>query len=272
MVSRRDFLVTTAKTGLVTAASVGVIGCGSGSGGNNSNGGVTINTGSSSGSLSNATTNPGPGEVFIPAASTFNISFPFGPPPRQFTVFLRRFLEPIGGESFDTPTQAIEVSQVNSTTWNVRRRNNFDLDLGGVYFLELVASGGQSERFVYIVSKNRSYDQNPGTGGSLADVDILPEPGSYGVARSLGNQGFEVSWNPNFPPPNSFKVRLRRYKEKRGSDNGGDTEQQVEGQKTGDYIYIVRRRDGFNLDGRAAYYLEVESSGSFIRSAFTTAD
>lgn len=270
MVSRRDFLVTSAKVGLVTATSVGVIGCGGG--GNSSNsGGATINT-NFNGSLSNVTsTSPVPGAVFISRGSSFTIDFPFGDPPRSFTVLLRRFLEPIGGESFSTPSQAIEINQINEKSWNIRRRNNFELDAGGVYFLDLIASGGQQERFVYIVGSNRSVTENPNTGGNLVDLSIQPAPGSYGISKGIGGQGFELHWDPDFPPPSQFTVQLRRYKERRGNDNGGDSEQQISSQRINDYTYIIRRNSNFDLDGLATYYLEVAAPGQGnARAAFTT--
>lgn len=270
MVSRREFLTVSAKVGLVTATSIGVIGCGGGKNSSNE-GSRTITTGFN-GSLSNATTiNPSPGAVFIGRGSDFTLDFPFGDPPREFSVALRRFLEPIGGQPFQTPSQAIDVTQIGDRRWRIQRRDNFDLDSGGVYFLELSAPGGQQERFVFIADSTRAVTERPNTGGFLDDITIFPESGSYGISKGIGGQGFELNWDEDFPPPNEFTVSLRRYKERRGSDNGGDSEQGINIQKQGDYVYIVRRNSNFDLDGRAAYYLEIESPGQgILRAAFTT--
>ena len=133
--------------------------------------------------------------------------------------------------------------------------------------------GGQEQRFVYITGSNRSVTFTPNTGGSVNDVEILPAAGTYGISRSVGSSGFEVRWpNNSFPPPNQFTVKLRRYKEKRGDDNGGDTEQETEGDSDNtNFIYTVRRKNRFQLDGVAAYYLEISAGALFVRSAFTTA-
>jgi hypothetical protein len=271
--SRREFLITGAKAGLVTAT-LSAVGCG---GGNNDsqNGGETIRT-NFNGDLSGATTTPTPGAVFIGRASQFVVSWPFGDPPREFSIFLRRFLEPIGGESFDTPAQRIQVSQVSDKSWRVARRDNFDLDREAVYFLELIAVGGQRQRFVFITGATRATRDvlfTPNTGGNINDVDISPAPGSYDVARGVGGSGFALDWGNAFPAPNRFRVRLRRYKERRGTDNGGDFEQQTEGNDQGNGRFVVRRRNGTDLDGTAAYYLEVdatESGQGIVRAAFTT--
>ncbi|MDX1932698.1 MAG: hypothetical protein SFU56_08855 [Capsulimonadales bacterium] len=270
MLSRKQFLVTSA-TGLVTVTSGMIAGCGGGSN-NSQSDAVSIST-SFNGSLANATTtNPAPGAVFIGRATDFTLDFAGGDPPRQFNVALRRFLEPIGGQSFQTPSQRIEISQITSRSWRIARRDNFDLDSGGVYFLDLTASGGQQQRFVFIVGTTRAVTERPGTSGFLDDVNFNPDPGTYGITKSIGGQGFELDWSPSFPPPSEFTVRLRRYKERRGSDNGGDTEQAINLSKVRDYTYLVRRNSNFDLDGLAAYYLEIEAPGQgTIRAAFTTA-
>ncbi|GAB4453889.1 MAG: hypothetical protein OHK0029_07590 [Armatimonadaceae bacterium] len=269
MLSRRSFLVTSAKAGVLTAT-FAAAGCGSGS--NNDNG-ETINTPFNGRLEDVAFTDPFAGAVFIPRSSSFNISWPFADPPRQFSVFLRRFLEPIGGERFETPNQRIEIRQVDARTWNIRRRDNFDLDPGAVYFLELTSSGGQLVRSVFITSGNRAITENPGTGGSLNNLNIRPTPGAFGIPRNVGRDGFELQWDPDFPPPSQFTVQLRRFKERRGSDNGGDAEQQINSQRIGDFVYLIRRNSNFQLDGLAAYYLEVDAPGQgAFRGAFTTAE
>lgn len=272
MQTRRDFLVTSAKAGLATAT-FSIVGCGGG--GNSSSGGEVVRT-SFNGDLSGATTSPTPGAVFIGRATSFVVSWPFGDPPREFSVFLRRFLEPIGGEGFDTPAQRINVQQIDNRSWRISRRDNFDLDGEAVYFVELTAAGGQRQRFVFITASTRASRDvvfQPNSGGNINDLNLSPASGSYGVTRGIGSSGFQISWSNAFPPPNKFRVRLRRFKEQRGSDNGGDTEQQSEGQDQGNFSYLVRRRDRFDLDGQAAYYLEIDASESgqgVLRSAFTT--
>jgi hypothetical protein len=266
--TRKEFFLTTTKAGIVTAT-LASVGCGSGSSGSD---GQTITTGFN-GLLSDVSVSPAPGAVFIGRATRFTVSWPFGDPPREFTVFLRRFLEPIGGEEFETPSQRLLVSQIDARTWELRRENDFELDANAVYFLDMTAPGGQRERVVYITGSGRAVTFNPGSGGALSDIRISPAPGSYGISRAVGADGFELEWDFDFPPPSQFTVRLRRFKERRGSDNGGDSEQATGGDSIGGFTYVVRRQNRFELDGLAAYYLEVEAPGQgSLRAAFTTSE
>jgi hypothetical protein len=188
-------------------------------------------------------------------------------------VSLKRYQEPIGGESLSVSNQRIDVSKSADTLygWNIRRRDNFDMDRGGVYFLELSADGGQLSRRAFIVSRNRSEKRGVGietgsVGGSLANAIIEPAPGSVYISRDTA---FIVRWPEGAVPPAVFGVSLRRYKEPRGSDNGGDTEQQVQAERIGTTnAWRVRRRDNFALDGSGVYYLEIGSGSDLQRATY----
>lgn len=117
----------------------------------------TVNTGSGSGSLSGVIISPATGSVFIAKTTAFFLSWNGAtPPPAQFTVGLRRFQEARGGEDKSDTEQVVTVTrQGNTNSWQVKRRDNFNLDTGGVYYLELTAPGESTVRAAYIVSSDR---------------------------------------------------------------------------------------------------------------------
>ena len=117
-------------------------GCGGGGGGNGSS---DISTGAS-GRLQNVQIGPRAGSALVSPATTFQLSWTAAaPPPATFGVLLRRYLEPRGGESKDTSTQNIFVSQQGpGFVYNVGRKDGFQLDVGGVYYLNLHSGAGDT--------------------------------------------------------------------------------------------------------------------------------
>lgn len=114
----------------------------------------TIKPGSS-GSLGGLTITPSPGSVFISKQATFQVAWlGTNPPPPEFTVALRRFKEPRGTDNGSDEEQKITVTQGTGFVWNIKRRDNFDLDRSGVYYLEVTAPGENPIRAAYIVSSD----------------------------------------------------------------------------------------------------------------------
>jgi len=289
--------------GLIGAAAVslsfGAVGCGGGGGDDNgSAAGFDIQTGvgGSGGDLNTVAISPTPGTVFVGRATPINIAWNgTAVPPAEFSARLQRYLEPLGGERRDVSSQNITVTRVGqSFAYNIKRRDNFDLDSGGVYYLELTAPGGQTVRSTFIASNNRSASaptarisspdataeavtravtEKPATNGNLPALRILPAPGSTFIPKTTT---FQLRWDQGTPPPAEFTVQLRRYKEKRGTDNGGDSEQRItlNRQGTGNtYVYNLERTDNFNLDGNGVYYIEVSAPGqNTVRAAYTVSD
>ena len=268
--NRRIFLATAAKAGLAGVTlggmGVGLAGCGSGSKKNSD--GQTIQT-NGNGRVQDVVVDSGGRSVFIVRTQDIVIDWPDGNPPAQFTVFLRRFKENRGGEPLDITTQKIDVTQINGSKWLIKRRDSFDLDAGGVYYLEVGSPGQTAQRFVFIVGNDRSVTVNPNTGGFLEDVIISPRPGFAFVERS---QIFTLEWTGAFPPPNQFTASLRRYKEERGDELRSDTEQQIDLiQQGNNFIWALGRRDNFAMDANATYYIELTSpGGGLVRAPYLT--
>lgn len=268
MTAKRKFWVA-----LCAAAWSGLVlgGCGGGGGGEDSDV-ATINTGAS-GRLEGAAIGPAPGATFVPAATTFQVGWSgSNTPPPQFTVALRRYLEARGGQDREVIAQRVDVAQQSGYTWSVRRRDNFELDLGGVYYLELAAPGSNGILSAFIVGRNRAASARaetvrPGTSGRLDGVSVSPTPGSVFIPKGTT---FQVSWQGPTPPPSEFAVALRRYKEPRGSDIGSDEEQRITVTQQGSgFVWNVKRRDNFDMDVNGVYYLEVTAPGENpVRAAY----
>lgn len=111
------------------------------------------------GSLRSVQIRPTPGTTFIPRNTIFELSWTEeNPPPSSFSASLRRYKEARGEEARTIETQVTELNrQGDSFIWTLRRRDNFDLDQGGVYFLELVSSG-ETVYATYIVTNDRSVE------------------------------------------------------------------------------------------------------------------
>jgi hypothetical protein len=132
----------------------GSIGCG----GTRRRGPSVANPGTG-GELRSVQIRPTPGTTFISRNTIFEFSWSEeNPPPSSFSAALRRYKEARGEEDRVIETQVTELTrQGDSFIWTLKRRDNFDLDSGGVYFLELVSSG-ESVFATYIVSNDRSVE------------------------------------------------------------------------------------------------------------------
>ena len=210
-------------------------GCGGG-GGNNGNDVVNTSTGQN-GRLEDVQVGPPAGSTYISKATSFQASWSnSAPPPSNFGAALIRYQEARGGEKKSVTSQKISVDrQGNSFSYNIARRDNFDLDGEGVYYLELTSPGSSTGRAAYIVSNDRSrFTPAPaakttryfptGGNGSLNGFEISPPPGTVSIPRSTT---WRVRWTGNQEPPAQLDIRIYRYKEARG-DAGQDINTQEE--------------------------------------------
>ena len=248
-------------------------GCGGGGGSHSSS---DVSTGAN-GRLADVQVGPRAGAVFVGPASTFQLAWPSpaAPPPATFGVTLRRFQEPRGGEAKDVSTQNVTVSQQGAAfVYNVGRKDHYPFDVGGVYYFDLHASTGETKQVAFIADggptqpSNRSEQTaSPGTGGLLSGLAVTPAPGAVNVPK---NTTFVLAWPGPVPPPSQFTVSLHRYEEPRGTDGGDNLEQNVTLTGQG-AAWSVRRKDNYDLDGDATYYLEVSAPGQEpVRIAYLT--
>ena len=275
-VPRRTAPVAGCLLGLTCLGMGGLMLAGCGGGGGGGNGPSDISTGAS-GRLQNVQIGPRAGSAFVSPATTFQLSWTAAaPPPATFGVLLRRYLEPRGGESKDTSTQNIFVSrQGPGFVYNVGRKDGFHLDTGGVYYLDLHSGAGDTQQAAFIadggptVAGNQSTQTvSPGMGGSLSGLTIVPAPGSVNIPK---NTAFVLSWAGPTPPPSQFTVALHRYKEARGTDTGGNEEQNITVSGQGVNVWRVRRKDDYDLESDGTYYLEVSAPGQDpVRAVYIT--
>lgn len=255
-------VVASAFAGLLFTA-----GCGGGGGGGGGNQNDSVIRTETNGRLQAVRIGPAPGAVFVSRSSTFQIEWPSNdPPPAEFTVELNRYQEPRGAAPRVITPQPVTVTrQGGSYLWNIRRRDNFELDGGGVYFLRLQSPGGQQVLATFIASNDRSEaatrgeTERPGTGGSLGGLNILPASGSTFIPKGTT---FQLVWSGQAPPPSEFTAQLRRYKEARGSESSSDSEQAITVDRVDNgLIWNLRRRDNFNLEENGVYYLDITAPG-----------
>ncbi len=259
----------------LSLGSLALTGCGGGGGG--SHGSSDISTGAM-GRLQDVQIGPRTGSAFISPAATFQLSWSAAaPPPATFGVLLHRYQEPRGGESKDTGTQNVTVSQQGAGfVYNVARSDGFQLDTGGVYFLDLHSGAGDTQQAAFIadggptVADNQSTQTvGTGAGGSLSGLTINPSPGAVNIPK---NSAFVLSWSAAFPPPAQFTVSLHRYKEARGTDTPGNEEQNITVSGSGANAWRVQRKDGYDLENDATYYLEITAPGQdSVRAVYITA-
>lgn len=257
--------------GPLAAGLLGMLLSGCGGGGGSSSASVGPGT---NGRLQDVQLAPRPGAVFVSPTAIFQLSWTAAaPPPSQFDVTLQRYQEPRGGESQDTSAQNTILTQQGSYVWNVQRKDQFPFDTGGVYYLDLRANTGETQQVAFIVDGGPTVSGNqatqtisPGTSGSLVGLTISPTPGTVGMRKSTP---FLLSWSGSTPPPAQFTVALHRYEEQRGSDSGGNSEQNISVSAQGSNAWQVRRKDNYDLDGDATYYLEISAPGQDpVRAAY----
>jgi hypothetical protein len=238
-------------------------GCGSGGSGDKT---ADINTGGN-GRLENVSVGPPPGSTYISTATVFQASWNANfPPPAQYRVALRRYKE--NGGSPSIADQKISVQRQGSDfRWNIQRKDNFDLDQRGVYYLELTSpSTSLAARAAYIVASGRTAASsryiNTGGNGHLDGLQISPAPGSVFIPR---NQTFRISWAQGTQPPPQLGVEIMRYNE----DSGNGSAQRQDITDRGGFVYDVTRKDHFDLDSGGVYYLEITAPGEqTIRAAY----
>jgi len=249
--------------GLTCLGGLALTGCGGGGG---SHGSSDITTGAN-GRLADVQIGPRPGSAFVSPSTTFQLSWTGGaPPPAAFGVVLRRYGEPRGGESKDTGAQNVTVTpQGPGFVYNVGRKDGYRLDTGGVYYLDLHSGVGETQQAAFItdggptISDSQSTQTvSPGTGGSLSGLTLVPAPGAVNIPK---NSAFVLSWSGPTPPPSQFTVSLHRYKEARGTDTGSNEEQNITTTPQGVNVWRVRRKDDYDLENDATYYLEVSAPG-----------
>ncbi|MEI6431898.1 MAG: hypothetical protein WCP07_06930 [bacterium] len=252
---------------VVLAGTVLLSGCGGGS--SNSSDFSNISTGQN-GRLEDGVLGPSGGSTFISTGTVFQLSWPGAPPPNEFGVALRRYKEARGGEDKEVSTQRIDVRREgNSNAWNIARRDNFDLDREGVYYLEGISTGSANIRKAFIVASGRAKDSRDiGTGGngSLAGLQIFPPPGEVSIPR---NTTFRISWSGSNQPPPRLGIEIVRYKEARGNEPKEIKAQAQDIKNNGNFTFDVKRRDNFLLDKDGVYFLEISAPGeNTIRAAY----
>jgi hypothetical protein len=241
-----------------TLVFAGILATGSGCGSGGGSSTPEIDTGGN-GRLENVSVGPSPGSTYISTATVFQASWNAAfPPPAQYNVALKRYHENSGSPSTDD--QKITIQRQGSTfIWNIQRKDNFDLDQRGVYYLELTSpSSSRVARAAYIVAAGRTAATsrfiNTGGNGSLNGIQISPAPGSVYIPRG---QTFQISWAPGSQPPAQLGIEIMRYNE----DSGTGSAQNQDIKDQGGFVYNVARRDQFPLDQGGAYYLEITAPG-----------
>jgi hypothetical protein len=114
---------------------------------------AAVVTGSEDGFLRTVKINPPPGSSFISKQTKFYLSWEDGDtPPPSFTAVLVRYTEPDDSDITDNTTEQRTqvIRQGTQNIWEVSRTDGFDLDRGGVYYLQL-KSGQVEVLAAYIV-------------------------------------------------------------------------------------------------------------------------
>ncbi|MBC8140246.1 MAG: hypothetical protein H7Y38_02255 [Armatimonadetes bacterium] len=185
--------------------------------------------------------------------------------PRTVRARLYRFRERRGGEERTDEEQEIRIVANSDVSWTVFARAL--LAQGGVYFVDLYTDTDRVRR-AYIVGggraeplsqeRGRGVEIQTGGSGSLRNLTLDWSGGDrnpVGIARS---NRFVLSFPTETDAPPNFWVRLRRYKERRGTDEPSADEQDIEiRHDAGTGVWVVERRNNFLLDRGAVYILEV---------------
>ncbi len=264
--NRKQFL-STATLLLATT----VAGCGGGGNDNNDQGDRIDNQGgNASADLSRLTVQPFHYDsAFISGGTRFLLSWPsVGDAPRTTQVALYRFLEARGEEIREDFREDIRIAGAGNAAWTVRKQS--DLFPGGVFFLD-VSTNLDRRRYAFIVEGGRSVkteeptrgvDINTGGSGALSNMTLRWNGDAIGPVGIPTNNSFVLQFPSEGSAPPRISVRLRRYKERRGSDGPSANEQEIEvSHDGGTGTWIVRRRDNFALERGATYILEINADG-----------
>ena len=189
--------------------------------------------------------------------------------PRTTRVALYRFLEAQGDEVRENFREDIRIAANNASSWSVRKTG--DLFPGGVFYLD-VSTDLDRRRYAYIVGGGRAVATNgeptrgvdistPGN-GSLSGMTLRFSGDATGTAGVSAATSFVLQFPSEVAAPPRFSVRLRRYKERRGTDEPSANEQKIEvAHDAGTGLWTVRRRDNFLLERGATYILEINADG-----------
>ncbi len=117
--------------------------------------GVSIENNGGTGSLSNLTLRyigDTVGPVGIPIGTSFVLQFPSeASAPARMSVNLRRYKERRGDDGTSGDEQRVELlHDAGSNVWTVRRRDNFPLERGATYILEVFADGERERDFPFL--------------------------------------------------------------------------------------------------------------------------
>ncbi|MBC8140247.1 MAG: hypothetical protein H7Y38_02260 [Armatimonadetes bacterium] len=262
--------------GLVATA---VAGCGGGGDDNNRNDTESINNpgAGSVTDLSRMTVFPGQKDgAFIGQNTGFVLSWATATDaPRTTRVALYRFLEARGGETRSDFREDIRIAGNTVSSWSVRKQS--DLFAGGVFYLD-VSTDLDRKRYAFIVGGGRSIapsdeptraaDVNtPGTTIGLGNLTVRYSGDATGAVNIPVATPFVLDFGAETNAPARFTVRLRRYKERRGTEEPSANEQNVDvSHDAGTGQWTVRRSDNFLLERGATYILEVVTDGETQRN------
>lgn len=162
------------------ALAAAIAGCGGGSST------ASTDTGSSEGSLATVQISPPPGTTFISRSTKFYLSWDAQtPPPPSFTATLVRYSESCSdsssGDQFCSKAQKTVLTRIGSGyTWEVKRKDDYALDQGGVYYLQLDA-GPEEILATYLVTSDGRAAQK----AALSTTPTVENAGPDGALRHL---------------------------------------------------------------------------------------
>ncbi len=264
---------------LAIVMATGLAGCGGGGGNNSRNDTESIsNPGAGSVTdLSRLTVFPQSRDgAFIGQNTGFVLSWAtVTDAPRTTRVALYRFLEARGGEIRSDFREDIRISANSASSWSARKQS--DLFAGGVFYLD-VATDLDRKRYAFIVGGGRGVSATgeptrgkdlttPGTVIGLSNMTVRYSGDAVGAVNIPVATPFVLDFGAETNAPPRFTVRLRRYKERRGTDDPSANEQNVDvSHDAGTGVWTVRRSDNFPLERGAVYILEVVTDGESQRN------
>jgi len=207
-----------------------------------------------------------PQSAFINVNTGFLISWDTpADAPRTIRTRLYRFRERRGGEPRTDEEQMVRIVANSDVSWTVFGREL--LAQGGVYFVDIYTDTDRVRRG-YIVGGGRAEATTgdsrgaelSGGAGSLRNLSLAWSGGDRNPVGIATDNRFVLSFPSETDAPASFYVRLRRYKERRGTDDPSADEQDIEViHDNGTGVWVVQRRNNFSLDRGAVYILEIGS-------------